>query len=119
MPELFGVNLADARILRQMIDQFRLAGGASIADQAPRSATLRLYLVKLDGTVSGRSGDTPGSQTATICQIGTDGDIEERSQAPTITVYNAFESDSGAADTYVFVAKDVFGVYWVISEDCP
>lgn len=75
-----------------------------------------VYLVKLSGTASGRSGTTPGSATATVCQF--DGaDIDDRGE--TLTVYNAFASDSGSNGAYVLVAIDFFGTAWIMSEDCP
>jgi len=119
MAKLFGLNREDARTLRAIIEWFKGSrGSVTITGPAPMMPTCKLYLVKLDGTVSGRSGSTPGSQTASICRIGDDGDLEETT-ADSVTVYNAFESDSGAADTYIFVGKDVFGTFWVLSEDCP
>lgn len=79
------------------------------------------YLAKAVGVVSARSGTTPGTGTVGLYRF--DGVnmvevVDANDEAVEITVRN-WSSASTASDAWLWVAEDAFGVYWVVSEDCP
>ncbi len=112
---IYGFNKNDAVKLISMI------GGngvdlprehSNIPDEGPR-----LALAYTTSGITGRSGTTPGSGTATLKKV-TSGAIANHDPSLDVTAYN-LATDSVAAAKYLMLIREYFsGLWFVVWEEC-
>jgi len=96
------------------LDISQSQGGTSLRVRPPTNR----YLGVTSGTITARSGTTPGTGTVTLYLYSTSAGTVGTSGV-NVTVYN-FSSTTGgiATSTYVWVEQDVDGNWWITSVDC-
>jgi hypothetical protein len=112
---VYGFNKSDATKLCRILDASGIEvprDYSNIPDEGPR-----LALAYTTDGITGRSGTTPGSGTATLKKVN-DGTLENLDPTIDVTAYN-LATDSVAAAKYLMLIREYFsGLWFVVWEEC-
>lgn len=124
MPEPYALTRDAVEKLRRdmlAVERQVRANTVLLREQRPRvgnggGADIRLAKTDATTAVSGRTSTEVGTGSATLYNVESSFGIFTAT-SKTITVWNA-ASSGVATDTFILVAQDANGKWWVIVEDC-
>ena len=82
---------------------------------APAGPVAQMYVAKTTSTITAMSDDAPGSGTAKLAKLKSDGDLDAFSDGDLVV-----NNIGGAVDssTYCLVSQDTFGSWWLVVVPC-